>query len=64
MPATVLLILTELLGGMSAIAFHSLLGLVGDAIAQEQPDDYLSNYPYIKNIVLMIEVSDFILEYD
>jgi hypothetical protein len=36
MPATVLLILTELLGGMSAIAFHSLLGLVGDAIALDR----------------------------
>ncbi|MBD0346754.1 MAG: hypothetical protein ICV63_18395 [Coleofasciculus sp. Co-bin14] len=63
MPATVLIILTEVLQGMGDRVLL-LFGLVEDAIAQEQPDDYLSNYPYIKNIVLMIEVSDLILEYD
>ena len=33
-------------------------------IAQGQPDDYLSNHPYPKDILLVIEVSDSTLEYD
>lgn len=34
------------------------------AIARGQPDDYLSNHPYPKDILLVIEVSDSTLEYD
>jgi Uma2 family endonuclease len=34
------------------------------AIAQGQPDVYLSNHPYPKDILLVIEVSDSTLEYD
>lgn len=33
-------------------------------IAQGQPDDYLSNHPYPKDILLVIEVSDSTLDYD
>lgn len=33
-------------------------------IAKGQPDDYLSNHPYPKDILLVIEVSDSTLEYD
>lgn len=34
------------------------------AIAQGQPDDYLSNHPYPNDIRLVIEVSNSTLEYD
>jgi len=34
------------------------------AIAQGQPDDYLSNHPYPNDILLVIEVSNSTLEYD
>jgi len=33
-------------------------------IVQGQPDDYLSNHPYPKDILLVIEVSDSTLDYD
>jgi Uma2 family endonuclease len=34
------------------------------AIAQGQPDDYLSHHPYPNDILLVIEVSDSTLQYD
>jgi Uma2 family endonuclease len=34
------------------------------AIAQGQPDDYLSHHPYPQDILLVVEVSDSTLEYD
>jgi Putative restriction endonuclease len=34
------------------------------AIARGQPDDYLANHPYPRDILLVIEVSDSTLAYD